>query len=408
MSNSNYDIAIIGGGASGLVAAISAKRQNNSLSVAIFESNQRAGKKLLTTGNGRCNLGNAGNLSGRYHGDTAFAERVLNKFTTSNTIDFFNSIGIECIELEEGKLYPMCLQANGVVDQLRFATDELKIDTLTEHRVEKIEHKGNSFIIYVNDTTYTAKKVIIATGGVAAPKSGSKGDGYTFLTNFGHSKTPTRPAIVQVITKTDLTKALAGIKVEGELSLTTKKGSRTEKGEILFTEYGLSGPPVLQISRMVAECGQGDISIDLLPNIDFSEVFSILKRRKDILKNRTADQLLLGFLNKRVGEVVIKSAGISLSTPIVELKEKDLKDITAKIKNFKMTATGTKGFDNAQVTAGGISTKDFNTDTLESKLIKGLYATGEVLDVDGDCGGFNLQWAWATGYVAGISAAKNK
>lgn len=406
MSEYNYDIAIIGGGASGLAAAISAKRQNNSLSVAIFEANQRVGKKLLTTGNGRCNLGNAGNLSGRYHGDTAFAERVLNKFTTSNTIDFFNSIGIECIELEEEKLYPMCLQANGVVDQLRFATDELKIDTLTEHRVEKIEHKGNSFIIYVNGTTYTAKKVIIATGGVAAPKSGSKGDGYAFLTNFGHSKTTTRPAIVQVITKTDLTKALAGIKVEGEISLTTKKGSRTEKGEILFTEYGLSGPPVLQISRMVAECGQGDISIDLLPDIDFTEVFSILKRRKDILKNRTTDQLLLGFLNKRAGEVVIKSAGISLSTPIAELKEKDLKDITAKIKNFKMTATGTKGFDNAQVTAGGISTKDFNADTLESKLIKGLYATGEVLDVDGDCGGFNLQWAWATGYVAGISAAK--
>ncbi|MBR2151678.1 MAG: aminoacetone oxidase family FAD-binding enzyme [Clostridia bacterium] len=406
MSNSNYDIAIIGGGASGLAAAISAKRQNNSLSVAIFEANQRVGKKLLTTGNGRCNLGNAGNLSGRYHGDTAFAERVLNKFTTSNTIDFFNSIGIECIELEEEKLYPMCLQANGVVDQLRFAADEIGVETLIEHRVQKIEHKGNSFIIYVNGTTYTAKKVIIATGGVAAPKSGSKGDGYTFLTNFGHSKTTTRPAIVQVITKTDLTKALAGIKVEGEISLTTKKGSRTEKGEILFTEYGLSGPPVLQISRMVAECGQGDISIDLLPDIDFTEVFSILKRRKDILKNRTTDQLLLGFLNKRVGEVVIKSAGISLSTPIAELKEKDLKDITAKIKNFKMTATGTKGFDNAQVTAGGISTKDFNADTLESKLIKGLYATGELLDVDGDCGGFNLQWAWATGYVAGISAAE--
>ncbi|MBR4282749.1 MAG: NAD(P)/FAD-dependent oxidoreductase [Clostridia bacterium] len=408
MIEKNYDIAIIGGGASGLVSAIFAKGQNPALSVAIFESNPRVGKKLLTTGNGRCNLGNMGNLSGRYHGDTDFAEKVLNSFNTRCTIDFFQSIGVECIELEEGKLYPMCLQANGVVDQLRFRTDELGVVTLAERKVEKIEKANKSFTIYSNNEVFTAKKVIIATGGCAAPKSGSKGDGYTFLTNFGHKKTPTRPAIVQVITKTDLTKALAGIKVEGEISLTTKKGSRTEKGEILFTEYGLSGPPVLQVSRMVAECGQGDVSIDFLPEMDFNEVLSILKRRMDTLNSRTADQLLLGFLNKRVGEVVIKSAGISLATPICELKEKQLKDITAKIKKFPMSATGTKGFDNAQVTAGGISTKDFDVNTMESKLVKGLYATGEVLDVDGDCGGFNLQWAWATGYLAGISAAKNK
>ncbi len=406
MIEKNYDIAIIGGGASGLVAAITAKRCNPKLSVALFESNPRVGKKLLTTGNGRCNLGNAGTLLGRYHGDTDFAEMVLNRFGTQDTVNFFSSIGVECVELEENKLYPMSLQANAVVDQLRFFADEIGVETLTEHRVENIEHKGNSFIVYVNDTTYNAKKVIISTGGCATPKSGSKGDGYALLTNFGHKKTPTRPAIVQVVTNTDLTKALAGIKIEGEISLTTKKGSRTEKGEILFTDYGLSGPPVLQISRMVAECGQGDISIDILPDVDFNEVFSILKRRKEVLKSRTVDHLLLGFLNKRVGEVIIKSTGISLSTPISEIKEKDLKEITAKIKKFKITATGTKGFDNAQVTAGGISTKDFDANTMESKLQKGLYATGEVLDVDGDCGGFNLQWAWATGYVAGISSAK--
>ena len=406
MAEKNYDIALIGGGASALVGAISAKRTNPNLRVAIFESNPRVGKKLLTTGNGRCNLGNAGAFSGRYHGDTDFANKVLERFNTSDTVNFFNSIGVECIELEEEKLYPYCLQANGVVDQLRFAADELGVETLSEHRVKNIERKGNSFIIYVNGTTYTAKKVIIATGGVAAPKSGSKGDGYTFLTNFGHKKTPTRPAIVQVVTKTDLTKGLAGIKVDGRITLNTKKGLRTEEGEILFTDYGLSGPPVLQISRMVSECGQGDIVIDLLPNLSFNEIYSIIERRKDILKTRTADHLLLGFLNKRVGETVIKSVGISLSTPISELREKELKDITANIKKFKMTATGTKGFENAQVTAGGISTKDFNADTMESKLVKGLYAIGEVLDVDGDCGGFNLQWAWATGNVAGKSAAE--
>lgn len=406
MVEKSYDIAIIGGGASGLVAAISAKRCNPNLSVAIFESNQRVGKKLLITGNGRCNLGNSGQLFGRYHGDTHFAQDVLNRFNTESTVDLFQSIGIECVELEEGKLYPACLQANAVVDQLRFCTDELGVDTLTETKVDKIEKESKFFKIYSNGEIYSAKKVIVATGGCAAPKSGSKGDGYALLTSFGHKKTSTHPALVQVITKTDLTKALAGIKVEGEISLTTKKGSRTEKGEILFTEYGLSGPPVLQISRMVAECGQGDISIDFLPEMDFNEVYSILERRKDILKNRNTDHLLLGFLNKRVGEVVIKSASIPLSTPISELKEKQLKDITSKIKKFPMTATGTKGFDNAQVTAGGISTKDFCGDTMESKLIKELYATGEVLDVDGDCGGFNLQWAWATGYIAGTSAAK--
>ncbi len=406
MSDFNYDIAIIGGGASGLAAAISAKRCNPNLSVAIFESNQRVGKKLLTTGNGRCNLGNGGPITGRYHGDTEFAEKVLKNFGGSDTMDFFISIGVECITLEDEKIYPFSLQANSVVDQLRFATDELGVETLTQHRVEKIESKGKSFNIFANEKTFIAKKVIVSTGGCAAPKSGSKGDGYALLTSFGHKKTSTHPALVQVVTKTELTKGLAGIKAEGKITLTTKKGTRTEEGEILFTDYGISGPPVFQISRMVSECGQGEISLDFIPNMDFNQIYSVLQRRKDILKNRTADQLLLGFINKRLGETVIKATGISLSTPVSELKSIHLKKIAAKIKEFPITAIGTKGFDNAQVTAGGISTADFDAETMESKLKKGLYATGEVLDVDGDCGGFNLQWAWATGYVAGKSATK--
>lgn len=406
MSDFFYDIAIIGGGASGLVASISAKRSNPKLSVAVFESNQRVGKKLLTTGNGRCNLGNSGDLFGRYHGDVAFAKRVLTAFDTEKTLEFFRSIGVECIELEEEKLYPMCLQAGGVVDQLRFTADDLGIDCLTEHKVLNLRHKGNTFEITTEKGIFSSKKVIVATGGCAASKSGSRGDGYDFLCKFGHKKSPIFPAIVQITTKTDLTKALSGIKFDGEITVVSKGISNSQRGEILFTDYGLSGPPVMQLSRIISEQGKADVILDLLPNLTFEQVFSIIERRKEILKFRTADHLLLGFLNKRLGERVVKSCDISLSSPISSLSARDMKEITAKIKKFPLIATGTKGFENAQVTAGGISAHDFNFDTLESKLQKGLYATGEVLNVDGDCGGFNLQWAWATGYIAGKSAAE--
>lgn len=406
MAQNTIDIAIIGGGASGLVAAISAKRHNPDLRVTIFESNQRVGKKLLTTGNGRCNLGNYGSFEGKYHGDVDFAMNVLNRFGTSDTIDFFTGIGVECVELEEGKLFPSCLQAGGVVDQLRFMAEDLCAEILIENPVEDLSFKNGLFMIKTPQNTFAARRVIVSVGGAAAPKSGSDGKGYSLLTKFGHKKTSIHPAIVQVITDNAPIKGLSGIKVEGKISCRTGQETRVEYGEILFTDYGLSGPPVLQISGMISRNGGGEITLDFIPERTFGEILEVLKRRKSIFKNRTAQHLLLGFMNKRLGETVIKRAGISLQTPISELSEGNLKEITSKIKKFQLNAKGTKGFDAAQVTAGGISTQHFNPETLESTLQKGLYAVGEVLNVDGDCGGFNLQWAWSTGYIAGGAASE--
>lgn len=375
-------IAVVGGGAAGLTAAIAANRQG--AEVIILEQADRVGKKLLATGNGRCNLTNIYANRGNFYGDVNFLEPILSKFNPEWTMSFFESIGIVCRVAEEGRVYPYSLQASSVLDLLRLASNA---EERCNYKVSKIRQKSDKLII---NEDITVDKVIVTTGGKAAPNL-SGGGAYELLTSLGHSLTPLKPSLVQLKTNSTFNKQLKGIKVNA--TVYTKK--RCETGEVLFTEYGLSGPPILQLSRHVEK--NDEIKLDLTPDLSFEQIVDILNSRKGLKLNN----IFTGFLNKQLGLVLLKSANISGDTSC--LKSDDIKKLATIVKGFSFIITGDTGWQNAQVTAGGIMTKDFN-ENLESKKVKNLYAAGEIFNIDGDCGGYNLQWAWASGFLAGYSA----
>ncbi len=405
------NIAIIGGGASGMIAAIEAASFGSS--VTIYEKNARVGKKLLATGNGRCNLSNRDCEEKRYHGrDTSFILPALKNFDVKSTEKFFSELGIEIIELEEGKLYPYSLQASAVLDVLRMKLEELGVNTVCETEITDIYTKKNGFTLWSGDRCFEADAVILAAGGEASFQLGGTDSGYKLLKKSGHKIIPTLPSIVQLKTDMKEIKPLSGLKMEAKLSLLTgDKMVSTQQGELLFTDYGISGPPVLQLSgtasRAIHKGKKVFVNLDLLPFIEENELLNFLSERKLKHSGRSFEEFLVGFIPKRLGQVLFKSLSLSpLSRTVFELTEKDLKALAFKLKNFKIEVLSTNGMKNAQVTIGGADTSEFYNDTMESKIIPNLFVCGEVLDIDGDCGGFNLQWAWSSGRLAGESASK--
>ncbi|OJU12891.1 MAG: hypothetical protein BGN88_15160 [Clostridiales bacterium 43-6] len=396
-------LAIIGGGASGLIAAIAAARNNPSLPVTLFERNTRVGKKILVTGNGRCNLTNTDLTEYHYHGeDVGFVSVALSSFGLEKTLEFFADIGL-LTKAEGNEIYPYSLQAGTVLDLLRAECDKRSVEILCDQYITSLKKINNQFII--NDIAFDS--VIVACGGKASPHLGTDGSSYQLLTDFGHTLTELYPVITQIKTETDYVKQLKGIKIEAVAEIVAANLTRTCIGEVLFTEYGLSGPAILDLSRIAATNTQNSpvIHIDTMPEYSRDEITAILTKKAN-KQNGTLEELLTGILNKRLGQVLLKYAGFDLKYEISLLSYKEIKKISAAIKQFSFKVTGVKGFQNAPVTAGGIRTKDFNNTTMESKLCPGLYATGEILDIDGDCGGWNLQWAWSSGYLAGKSAAE--
>ena len=382
-------IAVVGAGASGLVAAVTLKQCGQNF--LLFEREKRAGKKLLATGNGRCNLSNMNISPLRYHGDSGFAEYALSKYGVSSLIDFMESIGLPCV-FEGEKLFPYSLQASSVLDMLRLAEGESE---LCETAVNKIVPEKNGFVLHTEKSRFKADKVIVCCGGRASKKL-SGGGCYELLTSLGHTLTPLKPAIVQLIC--DGTKALDGVKINAEVTLDGK----TERGEVLFTSYGLSGPPILQLSR---EAKGKTVTIDLAPKLDFNEITEILRCKRS-LSYLTAENLFNGFLNKKLGRELLRMNGIlPFSKNVGEISDKEIKRLAGMVKALPFEITDTNGFENAQVTAGGIKCSEFDKHTMESKIVSGLYAAGEILDVDGDCGGFNLQWAYSSARLAAEAAA---
>lgn len=395
-------IAIIGGGASGLVAAIFAS-QNTENSVTVYESGERIGRKILATGNGRCNMTNVNADINNYYGkNPKFVLGAKNKFWVDETLEFFESLGIVSKTEDEGKVYPYSDQASAVLDVLRFKLDELGVEVVTSFEVETIKKNKDGFNIKTYDgRSATADKVIIATGGKAAPNLGSKGIGYEILHSLGHSVTELKPSLVQIKTDTEVVRKLKGIKVNADVYL----GDNKEYGEVLFTEYGLSGPAVFSLSSKLQN--QKILSIDIMPEYSKEKIFDMLTIRMYQNPKITLENFFVGMFNKRVGQALLKFAGIEpLSRYAVTLGEKELVRICDTIKKWDFNIKGTMSWNNAQVTKGGISTDEFNPNTMESKLVKCLYAIGEVLDIDGDCGGYNLQWAWSSGYLAGAAVAE--
>jgi len=392
-------IAVIGGGPSGITAAIFAARAGTEVN--IYEKNERLGRKILSTGNGRCNFTNKNACIENYNGkNTSFIKHSTEKFWVEETVAFFDELGILSVEEEEGRIYPYSRQAASVCDVLRFEIERLGINCFLKTKACKIEKDGKRFKVSDNRGTVNIyDKVIVATGGMAAPDLGSDGDGYEFAKSFGHSVRALTPVLVQMKTKPEDIKGLKGIKVQASLMHEQRK----YKGEILFTDYGISGPPVFKASSYIKP---GDeVFIDFLPDYTEEEVFEIIKRRTK--RGLTLENMLIGIVNRLVGINVLKYSGtVPLSRTEDTLSDDEIKNLSSALKKRKISIVSKQGWKNAQVTAGGINTDEVNAKTMESRLVKGLYFTGEVLDIDGECGGYNLQWAWSSGYIAGVAASR--
>lgn len=403
-------IIVVGGGAAGMMAAIVAA--NNGGEVIILERNDRVGKKLLATGNGRCNYTNINLNINNYHGkDNIFAEWALNNFDVKTTINYFEKLGITPAVEDNGKVYPLSFQSSSMLDILRYEIEEKNIKLITEAYVVDIKKK-NSFIIKLKDgKVFEAEKVILATGGMAMPVSGSDGNGYSLAKSLGHNLIPIHPGIVQLNLEGNFLKQIDGVKVIGVAKLYTKnKLILEDNGDILFTKYGISGPPILQLSRTALEYlkdGQEiELRISIIHTKTSKELESYLYDRFKNNGNKTAQQSLVGLINKRLILPVLRELNIDKDKACGELSKVEVEKISQILTSWSFKITGSQTWGQAQVTAGGISTLDVDHRTMESKLVKGLYLVGELLDIDGDCGGYNLQWAWSSGYIAGKEAAK--
>ncbi len=396
-------VAVIGGGASGLMAAIAAKNDNTE--VVVLEREKRVGKKILATGNGRCNLTNINADINNYYGNNKeFVTGAIKRWWVRETLEFFSELGVLWKEEQDGKIYPYSDTASSVLDVLRMRVERSGIETVCGFDVKAIKKSQNGFVISsYSGESCSCERVIVATGGKATPSLGSNGSGYALLEAFGHKTSKLSPSLVQMRTVGDVAKKLKGIKINS----TVRMGEFAETGELLFTDYGLSGPPVFSLSSRI---GRNDrISIDIMPEYTFDEIKNILYERCAYLYDVTLEEFFVGMLNKRVGQVLLKSLDIApLSRLCTTLSEKEIERIAQRIKCWEFRLDGTMSWNNAQVTKGGVYTDGFDSVTMQSRLVNGLYACGEVLDIDGDCGGYNLQWAWSSGYLAGSYAGRSE
>ena len=390
--------AILGGGASGMMAARTALE--NGHTVHLFERQARLGKKLMSTGNGRCNLSNRNAAVSHYHGaDPAFCAYALGQFGVEATLSYFRTLGLICVEEDEGRIYPFSNSANSVVDTLRLALEQSDCQLHLGCEVQAIERKNGQFLIKTNGEMVSVQKVIVACGGLAGSAQGGTKSGYALLTGLGHTCSRLYPALTQLRTDRTWVKSLKGVRCEAAVTL--YEGGRPlarEQGEVQFTDFGISGPCVFSLARACTGKNLRAV-LDLCPILTEEEIISHLALRKASFPQLTAENLLTGLLHNRLGRTLVRACGLSLETPLCEIS--DLSVIAKTVKAFSLPVEGAMDLSQAQVTAGGILTRDFDPKTMESRLVPGLYATGEVLDIDGDCGGYNLQWAWSSGHLAG-------
>lgn len=397
-----YDLVIIGAGASGMAAALSAKKENPKAKVLILEALPRVGKKILATGNGRCNLTNFAATPESY--GNPFVASVIKQYPPEKIVSFFSSIGLESVSDSESRVYPMSNMASSVLDCLRFEIERLGIEVLTDTKAESAENVNGIFII---NSKIRTKKLIVSAGGKASPSQGSDGSGYELLRSLGHRITPLYAGLVQLTVK-EILRTLKGIRVKAGVTLKNKSGKALDSssGEILFADYGLSGIAVMDISRSVKN-ENCICELNVLPDLSAADVYTFIERSKKRNPSQSAEDALTGIIPRMLGHYLIKMVGLSADIRLSELKEQQIHSLADKLKHLTFNVTGTKGFDNAQITVGGADTDRFDDKTLESKSVRGLYCTGELLDVDAPCGGFNLQWAWASGLAAGTAAAKS-
>lgn len=409
-----YDLAIVGGGAAGLMAAIAAaqetEKNRRKIKIAVVEGNSRIGKKLLATGNGRCNLTNLSVSKEHYHGDVNCLDSLLHEYTPQHILTNFESLGLLCREREEGRVYPYSLQASAVLDVLRYQLDGYGVEIICDFTVIKIHRGGNRFALTSAQGCISAERVILATGGMAYPQLGANGWGYKVLESFGHRIVKPYPALVQLKTDPKRAKPLKGARNSAEATLLINgKRMKTVSGEVQFTENGLSGICIFELSRMAGEqlpFQRVEVLLDLLPEYSEQQILFILKNRKQVLQTLPAAELLSGLVNKLVGAEIIRQTLPHSPKLARELQIKELVAVANAAKSFTFPIIGTLSWKDAQVTAGGVPLGELD-ESLQSKFCPGLYLAGEICNIDGDCGGYNLHWAWSSGIQAGRAAAQS-
>lgn len=397
------DIAIIGGGASGLVAGIAAARYgcNN---ITILEKLPRVGKKILSTGNGRCNLTNSFISADDYDGDTELLSYISGDI--ENSEEFFSSLGLLCRADDTGRVYPFSNAATSVLDALRFAADFAGINTICEYSVTDIKKAKNCFIITNGETEVRARRVIIATGGKAAPSLGTTGDGYELCKKLGHSSTKLYPALAPIRTDVGLVKAVKGLRIAADVSLLAGgKIIDRQSGEVQFTDGALSGICIFNLSATAAKyVDKGEILLDTAPTLGKEELYNIIKSTAEIRATLPCEELLTGIYHKRIGQAILKKVGVVFSKTCGEITPKEISLICTAAKDSRYPIKGVSDWSLAQITCGGIPANEVS-DKLESLKASGLYLCGEILNIQGRCGGYNLDWAWKSGYTAGMNAS---
>lgn len=394
-------LAIIGGGASGLCAAIEAKYFDNSIDVIVFERMPKAGKKLLATGNGRCNFTNENLSPKHFYGDTLFLRRILTS-AFADTENFFRTLGVLSYH-EDGRIYPRSQQAATIQQTLIDALETAKVKTRLEAAVTSLKKSGNGFV--VNGEYFDA--VIVAGGGKASPVHGSDGSAYSLLEKMGHTKTDLYPALCGLTYKDKKLNMLKGVRAECKATLSSD-GSLLgeESGEIQFTEKAISGIPVMNLSHLVKRSKQLTLTLDLCEDFSYNELYEHIENAKGNTPEKELENVLSGIVNSKLGFAIIDAADIKPHTLIKSITRNNIKKLCDILKGFEIEITGTRDFSNAQITCGGIKTEEVNPETMMSKITDGLFICGEILDIHGDCGGYNLHLAWTTGRIAGCSAAQ--
>jgi predicted Rossmann fold flavoprotein len=399
-------LIIIGGGASGMIAGILSARLGHR--VTILEKLSSLGKKILVTGNGRCNITNSNiDYSNFYSQNRDFFTYAIDRFGFNECRDFFESIGLDIVSIKDSKYYPMSLQASSVVEIMEYELKRLDVKIHTDIKINKISKNKESFLVDTDNSSYKSDVLLIATGGIGAKHLGSDGDGYQYAKSFGHSITTLFPTLVQLKSEESYLKRVAGVKVSTDVTLMVNdKKETTLRGDLLFAKYGVSGNSILDISREVKEAlldnKKVEISINLIPFIESDKVDKYFVDRFEKYPKKILSESLIGVVNKKLIPIIVQKS-IATDRNVANLSKKDRKDLIKLLVDFRIPISGTHEYDRSEATAGGIDVSNINPKTMESTKTKNLYFAGEVVDVDGDCGGYNLHWAWASGSLVANS-----
>ena len=403
-------VAVIGGGAAGMMAAITAAREG--VKVTILEHKDRIGKKILSTGNGRCNFTNTYQTPACYRSDNRdFAWNIIQKFNVEKTISFFKELGIYPKD-RNGYLYPYSDQAAAILEGLQIEIAKLNICVMTEINVLDIQPVKRGIRVTTDKKTITVDSVIFACGSKAAPVTGSDGSGYQLAKLLGHRIVPVLPALVQLRCAEKFYKSISGVRVQGTVEIYADDISlASDTGEIQLTNYGISGIPVFQVSRYAAKAIYQKQSVtavlNFMPDMNKDEFLSFLQERITLCPHKTLDEFFTGIFPKKLCELWIRLSRLPKEMRVSDLSGEQLEKLVLLIQHLRTHITETNAFEQAQICCGGVDTTEINPDTLESNYVPGIYFAGELLDVDGICGGYNLQWAWSSGFVAGKEAAGN-